>query len=61
MVRFICRVADAGADGSTFCTTKQNVSLHVRNLFREGALREDAVVKEFLTTAADGKNAEVVG
>jgi hypothetical protein len=38
-----------------FQTTKQNVSLHIRNTFSEGELREDAVVKESLTTAADGK------
>jgi len=38
-----------------FQKTKQNVSLHIRNVFREGELREDAVVKECLTTAADGK------
>jgi len=39
-----------------FSTTKQNVSLHVRNLFKEQELDEKAVVKESLTTAADGKN-----
>ncbi len=39
-----------------FQTTKQNVSLHIRNIFVEGELREDSVVKESLTTAADGKN-----
>jgi len=38
-----------------FQTTKQNVSLHVRNIFLEGELREDSVVKDFLTTASDGK------
>src|SRR6476646_11111948 len=38
-----------------FATTKQNVSLHVRNLFREDELNENSVVKESLTTAADGK------
>ncbi len=38
-----------------FQTTKQNVSLHIRNVFEEGELREDSVVKEYLTTAADGK------
>ncbi len=38
-----------------FQTTKQNVSLHVRNLFAEGELSAEAVVKESLTTAADGK------
>ena len=38
-----------------FGSTKQNVSLHVGNLFREGELSEDSVVKDSLTTAADGK------
>jgi hypothetical protein len=33
-----------------------NVSIHIRNIFQEGELRQDSVVKEFLTTAADGKN-----
>ena len=32
-----------------------NVSIHIRNIFQEGELRQDSVVKEFLTTAADGK------
>jgi prophage maintenance system killer protein len=39
-----------------FSTTKQNVSLHVRNLFKEAELDEHSVVKESLTTADDGKN-----
>lgn len=38
-----------------FNTTKQNVSLHANNCFKEGELERDAVVKESLTTAADGK------
>ena len=38
-----------------FQKTKQNISLHIRNVFREGELQEEAVVKEYLTTAADGK------
>ncbi|TYZ07596.1 hypothetical protein FY528_14640 [Hymenobacter lutimineralis] len=38
-----------------FDTTKQNVSLHTRNAFRDGELDESSVVKESLTTAADGK------
>jgi len=38
-----------------FQTTKQNISLHVRNILSEGELPADAVVKENLTTAADGK------
>lgn len=39
-----------------FQTTKQNISLHLKNIFEEGELDEDAVVKEYLTTATDGKN-----
>ena len=39
-----------------FATSKQNVSLHVRNLFKEQELDEKAVVKESLTTAFDGKS-----
>nr|WP_054645300.1 virulence RhuM family protein [Halomonas sp.] len=39
-----------------FQTTKQNVSLHAKNIFEDGELRQDSVVKESLTTAADGKN-----
>lgn len=38
-----------------FGKTKQNISLHIRNIFKEGELLEDAVVKESLTTASDGK------
>jgi len=38
-----------------FQTTKQNISLHIKNIFEEGELAEYSVVKEFLTTAADGK------
>lgn len=39
-----------------FQTTKQNVSLHIKNIFEEGELNEASVVKDFLTTATDGKN-----
>ena len=38
-----------------FQTTKQNISLHIGNIFKEGELYEDSVVKDFLTTATDGK------
>ena len=38
-----------------FQSTKQNISLHLRNIFAEGELGSDRVVKECLTTAADGK------
>ncbi len=39
-----------------FQTTVPNVSMHIRNVFEEGELQKDSVVKEFLTTAADGKS-----
>ena len=39
-----------------FLTTKQNISLHVNNIFKEDELEKDSVVKESLTTATDGKN-----
>ncbi len=39
-----------------FQTSKQNISLHIRNIFEEGELEENSVVKEYLTTASDGKN-----
>ena len=39
-----------------FSTSKQNVSLHINNCFREGELEKNAVVKDSLTTASDGKN-----
>ena len=38
-----------------FQTSVPNVSMHIRNLFAEGELQAGSVVKEFLTTAADGK------
>jgi hypothetical protein len=38
-----------------FQTTKQNVSLHIKNIFDESELRDNSVVKEYLTTALDGK------
>ena len=39
-----------------FEVTKQNVSLHINNCFREGELERESVVKKYLTTASDGKN-----
>lgn len=38
-----------------FRTTKQNVGQHIRNVFAEGELAPESVVKDFFTTAADGK------
>ena len=37
-----------------FATSKQTISMHAANILKERELYKDAVVKEFLTTAADG-------
>lgn len=42
-----------------FQTSKQNISLHIKNVIDEGELAEDSVVKDYLTTAADGKQYRV--
>ncbi|CAH2031284.1 virulence RhuM family protein [Trichlorobacter ammonificans] len=38
-----------------FNASKQNISLHLKNLFEDRELHEESVVKESLTTATDGK------
>jgi hypothetical protein len=45
-----------GQMAELFQTTIPNVSMHIPNLFSDGELKPDSVVKESLTTAADGKN-----
>ncbi len=42
-----------------FETSKQNISLHIQNVLQEGELQEVSVVKDYLTTAADGKKYNV--
>ena len=37
-----------------FQQTKQNVSLHIGNVFKKGELQISSVVKESLKTASDG-------
>lgn len=44
-----------GEMAELFATTKQNISLHIKNILKEGELPEASVVKEYLTTAEDGK------
>ena len=39
-----------------FNTTRNNITMHIKNIFEEGELQENSVVKECLTTAKDGKN-----
>ena len=42
-----------------FDTSKQNISLHLQNVFADRELLENSVVKESLTTASDGKRYQV--
>ena len=37
-----------------FASTKQNISLHINNIFREGELEETSTVKEYLTVQKEG-------
>lgn len=38
-----------------FLTSKQNISLHIKNVLKDRELLAESVVKEYLTTASDGK------
>ena len=38
-----------------FETTKQNVSLHIRNIIKDGELQLDSTVKDFLTVQKEGE------
>lgn len=40
-------------------TSKSNVSEHIKNIFEEGELEENSVVRKCRTTASDGKNYNV--
>ena len=42
-----------------FDTSIPNVSMHISNILNDGELRENSVVKDYLTTASDGKNYQV--
>ncbi|MDD4756956.1 MAG: virulence RhuM family protein [Prolixibacteraceae bacterium] len=42
-----------------FATSKQNISLHISNILKEGELPENSVVKDYLTTASDGKEYKI--
>lgn len=37
-----------------FQTTKNNISQHVKNIFEEGELNQNATVKKFLTVQKEG-------
>ncbi len=41
-------------------SSKSNISEHIRHIFEDGELNQEAVVRKFRTTAADGKNYHVM-
>lgn len=43
-----------GQMAELFQTTKQNISLHIKNIYEEGELAETATVKEYLTVQTEG-------
>lgn len=44
-----------------FDSTRQNINLHIKNIYSDGELDGNSVVKEYLTTAADGKRYKTKG
>nr|VFK42007.1 MAG: Uncharacterized conserved protein [Candidatus Kentron sp. TC] len=42
-----------------FATSRQNITMHLSNILKEKELNENSVCKDFLLTAADGKNYSV--
>ena len=42
-----------------FDTSVPNVCMHIANVLKEGELQRNTVIKNYLTTAADGKKYEV--
>ena len=43
-----------------FATSKSNISMHISNILKDNELSENSVVQNYLTTAADGKQYNVV-
>ncbi len=41
-------------------TSKSNISEHIKHIFEEEELDEESVVRKFRTTAADGKNYNII-
>lgn len=44
------------AMGELYDTTRNNITMHIQNIFKDGELEEKSVSKEYLLTASDGKN-----
>lgn len=43
-----------------FATSVPNISTHISNILKDKELSENSVVKDYLTTASDGKNYKVI-
>ena len=37
-----------------FQSTKQNISLHINNIYKEGELQKESTVKDYLTVRTEG-------
>ena len=42
-----------------FATSVPNISMHISNILNDGELEHNSVIKDYLTTAADGKEYKV--
>jgi len=42
-----------------FATSVPNISMHITNILKEGELEQNSVIKDYLTTASDGKEYRV--
>nr|MDA3880908.1 RhuM family protein [Prolixibacteraceae bacterium] len=42
-----------------FATSVPNISMHISNILKDGELEQESVIKDYLTTAADGKEYNV--
>jgi len=49
-----------GQMAELFETTKQNVGIHIKNMFNEGELSKNSVVKDSFTTANDGNRYKTI-
>lgn len=53
----MCPLFEASAQlAELFNTTRNNITLHIKNIFAEGELSQSSVCKESLLTASDGKS-----
>jgi hypothetical protein len=43
-----------------FATSVPNISMHISNILKDGELEQDSVIKDYLTTATDGKEYNVI-